>query len=221
METENTKEYTIETMNTEEPDESEELEFLTEWLTLDKYYFKILTMITVLADNKKAFRGKLSDLCQSLSIQSSSANTQKMKLALFTLEENNYINMIIDNDIYTISLTKFAEKDKGIIKIKREWYKLIRAAKSSASWENILKVFLYLLGLPQGANAPVITYAEISRNINCSKSVVQRAVNTICNINFVDFKFNKEIIKEKIPNVESWKTLGTKYEQVIWFEENK
>ena len=52
----------------------EELEFFEEWLSLEKYHFKILTMITVLADNKRAFRGKLSDLCQNLSIQNSSVN---------------------------------------------------------------------------------------------------------------------------------------------------
>ena len=53
----------------------EEIEFCEEWLTLKKYYFKILTMVTVLADNQKAFRGKLKDLCDSLDIQSSSAKS--------------------------------------------------------------------------------------------------------------------------------------------------
>ena len=46
--------------------EEDILEFSQQWLTLDKYPFKIITMVTVLADNQKAYRGKLSDLCQYL-----------------------------------------------------------------------------------------------------------------------------------------------------------
>lgn len=82
----------------------EEIEFLEEWLALEKYNFKIITMITVLADNQRAFRGKLSDLCQSLSIQASSPNLKNIKAALAYLENNGYINIMIDKDIYTISL---------------------------------------------------------------------------------------------------------------------
>ena len=48
-----------------------ELEFCEEWLLLRKYYFKLLTVVTVLADNKKAFRGQLKDLCEYLQIQPS------------------------------------------------------------------------------------------------------------------------------------------------------
>lgn len=97
----------------------EELEFFEEWLSLEKYHFKILTMITVLADNKRAFRGKLSDLCRSLSIQNSSVNIAKIRTTLFSLAEDNYINIIIDKDIYTISLTKAAEKSKNVYKDKK------------------------------------------------------------------------------------------------------
>lgn len=74
--------------------EEKELEFCEEWLTLKKYYFKILTMVTVLADNQKAFRGKLKDLCNSLDIQSSSANIQKIRESINFLAENDYIEII-------------------------------------------------------------------------------------------------------------------------------
>ena len=194
----------------------EEIEFLEEWLSLEKYHFKILTMITVLADNKRAFRGKLSDLCHCLSIQNSSVNTSKIKATLVSLTEDNYINTIIDKDIYTISLTKAAEKSKNIIKIKKAWYKLIRETESTAAWESVLKVFLVLIELPQGKDQTV-TYEEIGNTIKCSKSTVARAVKTICNIDFKEFKFEKETIKERQKNG-SYRTIGTIYRQGIYFE---
>ena len=194
----------------------EEIEFLEEWLLLEKYHFKILTMITVLADNKRAFRGKLSDLCHSLSIQNSSVNIAKIKTTLISLAEDNYINTIIDKDIYTISLTKSEEMSKNVIKIKRAWYQLIRETKSTAAWESVLKVFLVLIELPQGKDETV-TYEEIGNIIKCSKSTVERAIKTICSIDFKDFKFQKEIIKERLNNG-SYRTIGTIYKQGIYFE---
>lgn len=198
---------------------NEELEFWEEWLTLEKYNFKIITMVTVLADNQRAFRGKLSSLCQSLSIQPSAPNLKNIKSALAYLENNRYINIMIDKDIYTISLAKAAEGSKNIIKIKRAWYKLIRETKSTAAWENVLKVFLVLLEEPQGRNK-AITYEQISALVKCSKATVERAIKTICSIDFKDFKFQKDIIKEKYDtgNGKVYRTLGTVYIQGINFE---
>ena len=84
---------------------TEELEFSKEWLSLEKYHFKILTMVTVLADNQKAYRGKLADLCQYLSIKPSSVNIHNIKASLDYLVLNNYVNTMTDKDIYTISLS--------------------------------------------------------------------------------------------------------------------
>ena len=98
---------------------TDEIEFSKEWLNLKKYHFKILTMVTVLADNKKTYRGKISDLCQYLTIQPSSANIKNIKSAIECLAENGYITITIDKDIYTISLSKATEKNQNIIKIKK------------------------------------------------------------------------------------------------------
>ena len=40
-----------------------EAEFEFEWLLRQKYEFKILTLIAVLADNNLAYRGTLNDMC--------------------------------------------------------------------------------------------------------------------------------------------------------------
>ncbi len=195
--------------------DNEELIFNMEWLVLEKYHFKILTMIVVLADNKRAFRGKLSDLCKELSIQTSTVNLQKLKTTLAFLEEQEYINILVDKDIYTISLTKTAEKESNVQKIKRQWYKLIRNADSDTSWENVLKVFLVLLGLPL-AKAEPVTYQQIADSVNCSKATVSRAIKTICDIDFGDFYFDKTVVKTKTDG--TYHTIGTIYAQRIDFE---
>ena len=172
----------------------EEIEFCEEWLTLKKYYFKILTMVTVLADNQKAFRGKLKDLCDSLDIQSSSANIQKIRESINFLAENDYIKVIVDNNIYTISLAHAAEKSKKVIKIKKTWYKLIRESEGTASWENTLKVFLVITELAAGE---IIKYAEIAEKTGIKNRTVQSCVKTISSIDFGAFQITKEIHTRK------------------------
>lgn len=49
--------------------EDQEVDFEAEWLGVEKLQFKILTLITVLADNHLAYRGTLSDICAFLSIK--------------------------------------------------------------------------------------------------------------------------------------------------------
>ena len=195
---------------------TEELEFSKEWLSLEKYHFKILTMVTVLADNQKAYRGKLADLCQYLSIKPSPVNIHNIKASLDYLVLNNYVNTMTDKDIYTISLSKLAEKNSNIIRIKRAWYKLIRESKSEAAWEQVLKVFLILLELSQNGER-TITYAEIGNQIKCAKSTVERAIKTLCKIDFQDFKIIKETQKTRLADG-SYRTLGTTYKQGIFFE---
>lgn len=167
----------------------EEIDFCEEWLTLKKYYFKLLTIVTVLADNQKAFRGKLNDLCACLEIQSSSGNIQKMREAISFLSDNDYIKVIQDKDIYTLSLAKSAESSKKIIKIKRTWYKLIRDNHEGTSWENTLKVFLVIIEL---SSDEIIKYADIEEKTGIKSRTIQNCVKAICDIDFGDFKISRE-----------------------------
>lgn len=193
----------------------EELEFLEEWFLLKKYEFKLLTIITVLADNKRAFRGKLSDLCNELSISNCSKNKETMKNSLSFLEKNDYIKVIIDNDIYTISLAHAAEKSKNIIKIKKAWYEIIKNADCEASWESLLKVFLKILELSQDKT---YTYKQIGELTSFSKSTVERCVKTIKKLKFDDMVIRVDLIKTKDSNGE-YKTKGQTYTQVYdWSE---
>lgn len=193
----------------------QELEFLEEWFLLKKYEFKLLTIITVLADNKRAFRGKLSDLCNELSISNCSKNKETMKNSLSFLEKNDYIKVIIDNDIYTISLARAAERSKNIIKIKKAWYEIIRNADCEASWESLLKVFLKVLELSQDK---IYTYEQIGELTNLSKTTVGRCVKAIKKLKFDDILVEVEEIKTK-NNKNEYRTKGQTYTQVYdWSE---
>lgn len=194
--------------------EKTELEFCEEWLLLKKYYFKLLTMVTVLADNNRAFRGKLSELCTHLNIQSSSGNIQKIKEALTFLAANDYIKVIEDKNIFTVSLAKSAESSKKIIKIKKTWYKLIRETPSEASWENTLKIFLVLLELDSNN---VIKYADIEKITGIKSRTIQNCVRTISNIDFGDFKIRPQKQTHKTKDG-SFCTDGQTFEKVLIFE---
>lgn len=192
----------------------EEIEFMEEWLSLEKYHFKILTMITVLADNNRAFRGKLKDLCNELGIKFNQGSKSRIIATLNYLTQENYINTIEDKGIYTISLAAAAEKSKKIITIKKAWYKLIREAKGEAAWDSVLKTFLVISELPHDT---IITYNEIGKMVSLGETTVKNCIKTICNIDFGDF----EIAKEKItlhPAENLFIGQGQTYSKVINFE---
>lgn len=194
--------------------EEKELEIAEEWLTLEKYHFKIMTIATVLADENRAYRGKLSELCEQLNIQNSSANIAKIKSSLQLLSEQNYIKLIVDHDIYTISLAKSIEKSKNIKRIKKAWYNLIRESQKTDSWVNTFKVFLILIELK---NTEICTYAEIGKRIGISKGTVSNCIKVLKTIDFKDFIFDIQVQKEQVvPN--EFRTQGTRFNQMIIFE---
>lgn len=66
----------------------EELEFEKDWLSVEKLEFKMLTLITVLADNHLAYRGTLSDMCSFLGLATQNYRTnQKIKAAIQNLAD--------------------------------------------------------------------------------------------------------------------------------------
>ncbi|MBO5083130.1 MAG: hypothetical protein J6C06_11055 [Lachnospiraceae bacterium] len=190
-----------------------ELEFTEDWLPLEKCNFRILTMISVLADNHRAYRGTLKELCTELGIGNSSTNIQGIKNSLTFLENNNYIKVVKDNTRYTISLSFSAEKDKNIIKIKKEWYKLIRECNSDTSWENILKVFLLIY--PINNNKP-IKYTEMAKELNVSSQVISRSVRALQRIKFDDWTFVVSTVTIK-DEEGSYHTIGQTFEKMITF----
>ena len=187
------------------------IQIAEEWLELKKYDFKILVITTVLADEKRAFRGKLSVLCEYLEIGNSSANKNKIKSSLIFLEENNFIKTIVDKDIYTISLSKSIENTRHIISIKKAWYILLRNNSGGASWENVLKVFLKIIELH---NDELITYQEIGEHLGIKVNTVANCIKAIEKIDFDDFMIRSITHKTRREDG-TYITLGKTYEQML------
>lgn len=194
--------------------ETDEVTFYYDTLSLDQHPFKILALVTVLADEQRAYRGTLSELCTQLEIQPSGGNTAKIKTSLNILVQSNYVHVLVDNSTYTITLTHAAAKDEKVITIKKAWYTLLREKSGGRTWGNALKVFLALLEVPR--DTP-ITYQEIGNQLSISVSTVQRCVKLICSINFTDFKIRKEAVNIKQLDG-TFICLGNTFEQVLSFE---
>ena len=126
-----------------------EAEFEFEWLLRQKYEFKILTLIAVLADNNLAYRGTLNDMCDFFGVRSNdSRNRRSIKAAIDQLETDGLLKHIEDGKTLTLTLSKKGEQRKRVIRIQKEWVEIAKNYKSddnSISWMNLLKVWLFLL----------------------------------------------------------------------------
>ena len=152
-----------------------EVEFQKDWLILDKYEFKILTMITVLAENNLAYRGTIKNICNFFSITVQKVNTDRIKKTIINLEMRKYIKVIKDENIYTLTLSKSAEKNKEIIKIKKIWVFIAKESESKTDWINVLKLWLLLID----NGRKIIKTENIADELNISRSTVQRAKKTL------------------------------------------
>ena len=153
---------------------SQEAEFEKEWLSMEKYDFKILTLIAVLAQNGLAYRGKLKDMCEFLGVANQTNNKNKIKEAVNNLHKEGYIYFIKDGQTYTLTLQVKAEKDRQIIRIKKQWINMVRDTKG-ASWDTILRVWLYLID----NSKEVIRNADIATDLNMSISTVKRVKSVL------------------------------------------
>ena len=152
-----------------------EAEFEFEWLMRQKYEFKILTLIAVLADNNLAYRGTLKDMCEFFGVKpGDSTNNKNIKAAIDKLEADGLLKQIKDGRTFTLALSKKGEQRKRVISIQKEWVEIAKGYKSednSISWMNLLKVWLYLIDNKK----EIIKTSEIAEELDLSTDSVKRA----------------------------------------------
>lgn len=152
-----------------------EAEFEFEWLLRQKYEFKILTLIAVLADNNLAYRGTLKDMCEFFGVEpGDSRNNGNIKAAIYKLETDGLLKQIKDGRTFTLTLSKKGEQRKRVISIQKEWVEIAKNYKSddnSISWMNLLKVWLYLIDNKE----EIIKTSEIAEELGLSKDSVKKA----------------------------------------------
>lgn len=157
--------------------DDEQAEFEYDWLSRQNYEFKILTLIAVLADNNLAYRGKLKDMCEFFGVASGdSKNNRNIKAAIDKLEADGLLKQIKDGQVYTLTLSRSAEKKSRVIRIQKQWVEIAKDVKCedpkrNVSWINLLKVWLFLIN----NNQNIITTSEIAAALGISTSTVKNA----------------------------------------------
>ena len=182
-----------------------------DWLTVENYRFKILVMTAALAENHLAYRGKLKDMCEFLGVGNTTSNTKKIKEAIAALEKSGDIKTIKDGHTWTITLSVKAERKSKIIKIRNGWIKAIQQYEcsegESVSWENILKVLVYLCA----DKTEVKKYDMIGKALNISVDAAKRAVHALDNIDFGDIAVKRKLAWLKSGD-NDYKVIGQKIE---------
>jgi len=191
----------------------EDVSFWEDWLSLDKYNFKILTIATILANENRAYCGTLEKFCEEIGVVNNQENIKKIKRSLKFLYDSGHIDLKILKEIYTIILTPEARKDNNIIKIKKAWYELIRENSIGVSWENVLKVFLVIYDeLDRFDNETLATNLRIAYPLGIKEKTVGRCMKIIESIDFGDFKIrSKIVIKKKLDG--EYQCLGKEYKK--------
>ena len=150
--------------------QDDEAGFEKEWLKLEKYNFKLLTLVAVLAQNHLAYRGTVAEMCDYLGINNQTKNRKAITTAIAQLEKKGMIKTILDGKVYTITLSVKAEKKKDVIVIQKKWIEMVQGLTTGVTWDNVLRVWLYLIANEE----EIITSKKIAADLGMSKSMVDR-----------------------------------------------
>ena len=192
-------------------------EFEYDWLTRQKYEFKLLTLLAVLADNNLAYRGTLKDMCEFFGVRSGdSRNNSNIKEAIAKLEADGLLKQIIDGRTFTLTLSKKGEQRKRVIRIQKEWVEIAKNYKCedpnySISWMNLLKVWLYLIDNKK----EIIKTSEIAEALGISQSTVKNAKRAL-------EKDIHAIMSERVTTVSDdgqFRCLGSSVTVTAWLDE--
>jgi methylphosphotriester-DNA--protein-cysteine methyltransferase len=86
-----------------------------------------------------------------------------------------------------------AERKQKVIRIRNAWVNLIKQYQApkdaSVSWENILKVLVYLIA----DKKEVKTYKEIAAELGVDEKTVERAVKALDGIDFGDVTITRKL----------------------------
>lgn len=193
-------------------DLNKEAELNQEWVSAENYEFKILVMIACLAQEKMAFRGTLNDMCQFLGVKEYANNKNNIKQAIQRLEEKKDILVMREGHIWTLTLSVSAERKPKIIRIKNDYINTIKSYKANnpkdnVSWENILKVLVFIWDEQQ---EHIYTQKDIAAKANVSVSTVGRAFKALEEMPFSDIAICKKIEWYKTFEGQ-WRAAGTTF----------
>ena len=141
-----------------------------DWLSLPKGEFRLLVMIADIGSNI----GNASDMCRYFNLSPQTTTKNLLRLALQSLAEKEFIELTQSGRRYTATLIKPIVKG---IAIERQYLtKILHHEYSrSVAWENVLKVYIWLLN--NGNNE--FTNRKIQAQLNISQSTITEAKNVL------------------------------------------
>ena len=208
-----------------------------DWVTIEDYQFKILILVTVLAQNNLAYRGTLTNMCEWLGIANAPKNTKGIKEAIEELEKKQYIFYHKEGQTHHISITNKGLKNKTSVKVRRQWIKTIKEfniaknSKVNRNWDTMTKALIIILykleEMKEDLNiydGIIITMKELGNEINKSEATAGKVANNLTECNFEDgLKITKDtqyIIKDKADGTKNIKAIGS-YIRVFYDWEEK
>lgn len=196
---------------------------------LNKSEMKLLSIITVLADNNLAYRGTIVEIARLMGYKAKKIDAKTrdiIRQAISSLEAQNLIKTILDIDTYTLTLSRTAENER-YIKVNKRWIKdvieLLNKEKFGIDWGNIIQVLLYITDNTDTFNEEqLISYDEIhiflkeEYNNNLSKEKIGRAIKVITNnkLNMCWAKYRYSV--KEINGKRDIKRIGTHYNFNAW-----
>ena len=190
--------------------QDDEAGFEKEWLKLEKYNFKLLTLVAVLAQNHLAYRGTVAEMCEYLGVDNQTKNRRAITTAIEQLEKKGMVKTILDGKVYTITLSVKAEKKKDVIVIQKKWIEMVQGLKGGVSWDNVLRVWLYLIANEE----EIITSKKIAADLGMKKSMVDRIKIVLVN----DLQAIKCRDRSKKISEGNFKKLGQTIDTFAWID---
>ena len=190
--------------------QDDEAGFEKEWLKLEKYNFKLLTLVAVLAQNHLAYRGTVAEMCEYLGVDNQTKNRRAITTAIEQLEKKGMVKTILDGKVYTITLSVKAEKKKDVIVIQKKWIEMVQGLKGGVSWDNVLRVWLYLIANEE----EIITSKKIAADLGMTKRMVDRIKVVLVN----DLQAIKCKNRSKKISEGNFKKLGQTIDTFAWID---
>ena len=190
--------------------QDDEAGFEKEWLKLEKYNFKLLTLVAVLAQNHLAYRGTVAEMCEYLGVDNQTKNRRAITSAIEQLEKKGMVKTILDGKVYTITLSVKAEKKKDVIVIQKKWIEMVQGLTTGVTWDNVLRVWLYLIANEE----EIITSKKIAADLGMKKSMVDRIKIVLGN----DLQAIKCRDRSKKISEGNFKKLGQTIDTFAWID---
>lgn len=148
-------------------------------------------------------------------------NTAKIKEALHTLAEKEYIYHIIEGRTHHISISNRGLTDKRVVKIRKAWIETIKNYRSvideymtKVDWAKVVKVFIFCIQ----EDGEIKKMTQRAETVGISVDTFRRSLAILKQLDFEGLEILVNVKKRLVDN-NYWITLGTTIDSMRTFDE--